>query len=96
MQIPDLKGKKVSTQNGSSSLDAINKDSEFVESLSGGAAILFDTYNDAFMDLEAKRSDALVADEVLVRYYLKERGTENEYLEQLHNKCTNQNTSQTG
>lgn len=27
---------------------------------------------------------------------LKERGTENEYLEQLHNKCTNQNTSQTG
>lgn len=26
----------------------------------------------------------------------KERGTENEYLEQLHNKCTNQNTSQTG
>lgn len=26
----------------------------------------------------------------------KERETENEYLEQLHNKCTNQNTSQPG
>jgi len=72
----DLNGKKVSTQNGSSSLDAINKDSEFVKGLSGGAAILFDNYNDAFMDLEAKRSDALVADEILVRYYLKERGAE--------------------
>lgn len=71
----DLKGKKVSTQSGSSSLDAINKDSEFVSQLSGGAPILFDSYNDAFMDMEAKRSDALVADEILVRYYLKERGT---------------------
>lgn len=72
----DLKGKKVSTQSGSSSLDAINKDSEFASSLSGGEPILFDNYNEAFMDMEAKRSDALVADEILVRYYLKERGAE--------------------
>jgi polar amino acid transport system substrate-binding protein len=70
----DLKGKKVSTQSGSSSLDAINKDSEFVKSISGGTPILFDNYNDAFMDMEAKRSDSLVADEILVRYYMKERG----------------------
>ena len=28
------------------------------------------------MDLEAKRSDAVVADEVLARYYIKKRGAE--------------------
>lgn len=72
----DLGGKKVSTQNGSSSLDAINKDVDFVKSLSGGAPLLYENYNEVFMDLEAKRSDAIVADEILVRYYMKERGAE--------------------
>lgn len=70
----DLTGKKVGTQNGSSSLEAINKEEEVAKSFKGGEPILFDTNNEALMDLEAGRTEAVVADEILARYYIKERG----------------------
>lgn len=69
----DLKNKIVSTQNGSSSLDAIEKDSTLLNNMKDGKPVLFDTYNEAFMDLEARRVDAIVVDEVLVRYYISQR-----------------------
>lgn len=72
----DLKSKKVAVQNGSSTLDAIMKYPDIVSEFDGGEPILFDTNNEAFMDLEAKRSEAVVADEVLARYYVKQRGAE--------------------
>jgi len=72
----DLLGKKVAVQNGSSSLDAINKEPEVLKSLNSGKLVLFDTNNEAFMDLEAGRVDAVVADEVLGRYYMQERDIE--------------------
>ncbi|NTW70924.1 MAG: amino acid ABC transporter substrate-binding protein [Eubacteriaceae bacterium] len=71
----DLKGKAVATQTGSSSYDAIvaeGADADFKD----GEIVLFETYNDAFMDLEAGRVDAVVADEILARYYIAERGVE--------------------
>ena len=70
----DLKGKKVAAQSGSSSLDAINKESEVSKAFNGGEPVLFETNNEAFIDLEAGRTDAVVADEILARYYVKERG----------------------
>lgn len=70
----ELEGRKVGTQNGSSSLDAINKEPDLVKSLKGGEPVLFDTNNEALMDLEAGRTEAVVADEILARYYIKERG----------------------
>jgi polar amino acid transport system substrate-binding protein len=72
----DLKDKKVAAQNGSSSVDAINKEPKLVKEFNGGKPILFETNNDAFMDLEAGRVDAIVADEILARYYIKQRGSE--------------------
>ena len=72
----DLKYKKVAVQNGSSTLEAINKEPTVVESFQGGGPILFDTNNEAFMDLEAKRVDAVVSDEVLARYYIKQKNPE--------------------
>ena len=72
----DLKGKKVAAQSGSSSLDAINKESEVSKDFNGGEPVLFETNNEAFIDLEAGRTDAVVADEILARYYIKERGAQ--------------------
>lgn len=72
----DLKNKKVAVQNGSSALDAVNKETDLVQSFDGGEPVLFDTNNEAFMDLEAGRVDAVVGDEVLARYYMKQRGTD--------------------
>ena len=72
----DLAGKKVAAQNGSSSVDAVSKEADVLKNLDGGALILFETNNEALMDLEAGRSEAVVADEILARYYMKERGAE--------------------
>jgi polar amino acid transport system substrate-binding protein len=70
-----LKGKNVATQNASSGLEAIEK-SGLAKTFKGGEPVTFDTYNEAFMDLEAGRVDAIVADEILARYYINERGAE--------------------
>ena len=71
----DMDGKIVAVQKESSAYDAVIKDTQFVNSL-GEEIIQFDTNNEAFMDLEAKRVDAIVVDEVLARYYMKLRGEE--------------------
>ncbi len=71
----ELEGRTVATQNASSSLTAI-ENAGALETFKDGEAILFDTYNEAFMDLEAGRVEAVVADAVLARYYMAERGEE--------------------
>lgn len=69
----DLKGKEVSTQDGSSSLDVLFDNPKLVSSFKDKEPILFDSFNDCFMDLEAKRSDAVVCDEILAQYYMAKR-----------------------
>lgn len=71
----DLEGKSVAVQKESSAYEAVMADTAFVDAL-GQDLIQFDTNNEAFMDLEAKRVDAIVVDEVLARYYMKLRGEE--------------------
>jgi len=70
----DLKDKTIAAQSQSSSLDAMNKEPEVVSSLKGGEPVLFDSNNEAFMELESGRIDGVVVDEILARYYMKERG----------------------
>ena len=70
----DLKDKTVAVQKESSAYDAVMADTEFTSSIKDAQPIQFDTNNEAFMDLEAKRTDAIVVDEVLARYYMKLRG----------------------
>ena len=72
----DLADKTVAVQKESSAYEAIMADSETAATLAGGEPVQFDTNTDAFMDLEAGRSDAVVVDEVLARYYIKLRGAE--------------------
>ena len=72
----DLKGKKVGAQNGSTAVDAVQADGNIIKSLDGGKLITFEDNNSALMDLEAKRLDAIVVDEILARYYMKARGVE--------------------
>lgn len=69
----DLSDKTVSVQKNSSAYEAVMKESDLVEKLSGSALVLFDTNNDCFMDLETKRSDAIVVDETLARYYMRQQ-----------------------
>ncbi|MGL4107346.1 amino acid ABC transporter substrate-binding protein [Clostridium sp. LP20] len=65
----DLKGKNVAAQDQSSAVDAIGDyKSNFKE------LVTFSTNNEALIDLEAGRVDAVVADEILGRYYMKLKG----------------------
>lgn len=66
----DIKGKTLAVQKNSSAYDAVMKDEAFVKTLNGGKPTQFDTNNDCFMDLESGRSDAIVVDETLARYYM--------------------------
>ena len=70
----DLADKKVGAQSESSAIEAMEKDMELYESFNGGEAITFEDNNQALMDLEAGRIDAVVADEILVKYYIKLKG----------------------
>lgn len=70
----DLKGKKVGAQTGSTAVDAVDKEADLLKSFDGGKLVTFEDNNAALMDLEAKRLDAIVVDEILARYYIKARG----------------------
>lgn len=72
----DLKGAKVGAQSESSAVDAINKESEVLKTFKDGKVYTYETNNDALMDLESKRIDAVVADEILVRYYINQKGAD--------------------
>ena len=72
----DLKGATLAVQKESSALEAVLADETVAASLKDGKPIEFDTNIDCFMDLEAKRSEAIVCDEVLARYVIKQRGEE--------------------
>ncbi len=72
----DLKGVKVGAQNESTAVDAVNKEPVLLKGFKDGKVYTFETNNDALMDLEAKRIDAVVADEILVKYYISKKGVD--------------------
>lgn len=76
MSKEDLKEKVVSVQKESSAYDAVSKDSDVYENLKNGELITFDSNLDLFLDLEARRSDAIVLDEVFARYVLLSKNSE--------------------
>lgn len=72
----DLEGKIVGAQSESSAIDAIEADGDIISTFKDGEVITFDTNNEALMDLEAGRLDAVVADEILAKYYINQRGSD--------------------
>lgn len=70
----DLAGKSVGAQSESSAVTAMEKESDLYASFKDGKAVTFEDNNQALMDLDSKRIDAVVADEVVVRYYITLKG----------------------
>ena len=62
--------------NSKKELKAIEADGDIVNSFKDGKIVTFETNNEALMDLEAGRVDAVVADEILAKYYINQRGAE--------------------
>ena len=63
-----LEGKVVATQAMSSSEEAILTNAEISDTFK--ELVTFGTYDECLRDMDAKRTDAVVADEVLIRYYV--------------------------
>ncbi|MGL4790552.1 MAG: transporter substrate-binding domain-containing protein [Anaerotignaceae bacterium] len=69
--LADLKGKTVAAQAESSAVEAINSKPE----VSGifKELVTFETNDQCIMDLETGRTDAIVADEIILRYYISQK-----------------------
>ena len=72
----DLKDKVVGAQTGSTAVDAIETEPEVLATFKDGKPVTYETNNDVLMDLEAGRLDAVVADEIIVKYYISKKGAE--------------------
>ena len=76
----ELAGKVVGVQDGSSAVDAVNKDAEAAKSIK--ELKKFGDNVTALMDLSTGRLDALVVDEVVGRYYASKKPGEYRVLEE--------------
>jgi polar amino acid transport system substrate-binding protein len=72
----DLKEKEIGTQQGSTAYEALQKNEDFKNSLKNQDARVYDTFDKALRDLEVGRTQAVVGDEVLIRYYISQKGQE--------------------
>lgn len=72
--LADLAEKTVAVQAESSALDAIDSKPEIRNTF--GELATLSTNDDCLRDLEAGRSHAVVGDEVLIRYYIAQKGEE--------------------
>ena len=66
----DLAGKTVATQAGSAGLEALQADAAVMASIADGKAVEYKSFDEAYIDLQAGRVDAVVIDEVYARYIL--------------------------
>jgi polar amino acid transport system substrate-binding protein len=73
-KLSDLAGKSVGTQQGSSSIDAIDARPDFKNSLKDGKPVEFQDFLAALMDLETGRLDAVVIDVVVAGYNIQKSG----------------------
>lgn len=75
-KLGDLKDQIVGTQAASSALEAIEANKEFIGMIKDKKPVTYDTYDKALRDLEIGRIKAVVGDEVLLKYYISQRGAD--------------------
>ncbi|MHC5375010.1 amino acid ABC transporter substrate-binding protein [Enterococcus sp. LJL120] len=71
----DMQGKVLGAQTGSSGYDAFTQQPEILKDLVADEdAVLYSSFNEAFIDLEHQRIDGLLIDHVYANYYLSQTG----------------------
>lgn len=72
--ISELKDKILGAQNGSSGYDTFNEKPEVLKNIvKSNDATQYESFNEALIDLENDRIDALLIDKVYANYYLKQQ-----------------------
>ncbi|MFW7361818.1 MAG: amino acid ABC transporter substrate-binding protein [Vagococcus fluvialis] len=70
----DMKDKVIGAQEGSSGADSFEDKPELLKDfVKDQEAILYPTFTEAFLDLEAKRIDGLLIDKVFAEYYISQQ-----------------------
>lgn len=75
-----MKGKVLGAQNGSSGYDVFTKQPKVLQDIvKDQDAVLYDSFNEAFIDLKSGRIDGLLIDKVYANYYLTQSGDLDKY-----------------
>jgi len=69
-----MEGKKLGTQRGSASYDVFMDQPKVLKQYIKSEPVLYETFNEGFLDLKAGRINGLLIDNVYVNYYLKQAG----------------------
>ncbi|APT18672.1 amino acid ABC transporter substrate-binding protein [Amylolactobacillus amylotrophicus DSM 20534] len=77
-KIADLTGKKVGLQQGSSGQMLYDEKPQLLKQRVK-ETVLYDTFNNAFLDLKAGRIDAIMGDSIYINYYVRESGEKEQY-----------------
>ena len=78
--ISQLKDKVLGAQNGSSGYDTFNEKPEVLKNIvKNNDATQYESFNEALIDLENDRIDALLIDRVYANYYLKQQNKHDDY-----------------
>ena len=78
--VTDLKDKVLGAQNGSSGYDTFNEKPEVLKNIvKNNDATQYESFNEALIDLENDRIDALLIDRVYANYYLKQQNKLDDY-----------------
>ncbi|MGX7111452.1 amino acid ABC transporter substrate-binding protein [Gemella cuniculi] len=76
----DLKDKILGAQNGSSGYDVFNEKTEILKDIvKNNNVTQYESFNEALIDLENDRIDALLIDRVYANYYLKQQNKLEDY-----------------
>lgn len=76
----DMKDKVLGAQEGSSGAESFENKPEVLKDLvKDNEAVLFPTFTEAFLDLEAKRIDGLLIDKVFAEYYVSQQDDKDKF-----------------
>ncbi|UQS86804.1 amino acid ABC transporter substrate-binding protein [Nicoliella spurrieriana] len=76
----DMQGKELGTQTGSSEIISLDKQPKLLkDKIKNHQPVLYDSFTDAFIDLNAQRVSGLLIDSTYANYYIKHESTPNKY-----------------
>ncbi|MEJ6400400.1 amino acid ABC transporter substrate-binding protein [Nicoliella lavandulae] len=76
----DMKGKELGTQTGSAEIISLDQQPNLLKNkIKNKQPILYDSFTDAFIDLNAKRVSGLLIDSTYANYYMQHSGANHQY-----------------
>ena len=83
----DMKGKVLGVQNGSTGMTDLDEYPKLLkDKIKGKSPILYDTFPNAFIDLNANRIQGILMDEVYANYYIQHQANAKSYSTYISNK----------